>query len=190
MFFYCVWKKHCRTSLDQWKYHLVRKCEKIICWWIKFSNSWHKQLFQMSQYLLENNTFSHTTTFVNETNTFYQHVDRSPRIWLWGPHKGSQAKLQYFSKRPLVFYSLSLFECFLKVFNLHPNAVPLFNLIYNADAEAIRVTEVHPQERHRRKINKIILLLYVSHMNWADKTFILYKKTFSFSDYIIKAYMW
>ena len=137
----------------------VRKSSAVgavdVYWWIKFSNSWHKQLFQMSQYLLGNNTFSHMTTFVNESNTFYQHVDRSPRIWLWGPHKGSQAKLQYFSKRPLVFYSLSLFECFLKVFNLHPNAVPLFNLIYNADAEAIRMTEVHPQERHRRKIIKI-----------------------------------
>lgn len=40
---------------------------------------------------------------------------------------------------PLVFCSLSLFECILKVFNLHPNAVPLFNLIYNADADAISV---------------------------------------------------
>ena len=74
-----------------------------VCSWIKFSNSWHKQLFQMSQYLLGNNTFSPRTTFVNETNTFYQHVDRSPPIWLRGPHKGSQAKLQYFSKRPLGF---------------------------------------------------------------------------------------
>lgn len=52
-----------------------------------------------------------------------------------------------FLNAPLVFYSLSLFEYFLKVFNLHPNAVPLFNLIYNADAEAICVMEVHRQER-------------------------------------------
>lgn len=77
---------------------------------------------------------------------------------------------------PLVFYSLSLFECFLKVFNLHPNAVPLFNLIYNADTEAISVMEVHPprkgRERGKEKKNNnkgknqiIILLLYVSRMN-------------------------
>lgn len=71
--------------------------------WIKYSNLWHKQLLQMSQYLLGNNIFSLKTTFVNETNTFYQHVDRSPGIWLRGPHKGSQAKLQYFSKQPLGF---------------------------------------------------------------------------------------
>lgn len=69
--------------------------------------------------------------------------------------KAAKQNFNTFLNAPLVFYSLSLFECFLKVFNLNPNAVPLFNLIYNADAEAIRVTEVHPQERHRRKkINK------------------------------------
>lgn len=151
----------------------------------------------MTQYLVGSSTFSMKTTFVNETNTFYQHVDRSPRIWLWGPHKGSQAKLQYFAKCPLVFYSLSLFECFLKVFNLHPNAVPLFNLIYNADTEAISVMEVHPprkgRERGKEKKNNnkgknkiIILLLYVSRMNWADKTFILSKKPFTSASALLK----
>lgn len=109
--FYIVSEMNTVGNSSGEKCHLVKKnkkiSQKIICcrryWWIKFSNLWHKQLFQMSQYLLGNNTFSRKTTFVNETNTFYQHVDRSPRIWLWGPHKGSQAKLQYFSKRPLGF---------------------------------------------------------------------------------------
>jgi len=100
---------------------------------------------------LETAFFSQRTTFVNESNAFPQHVDKNPPIWLRGPHKGSQAKLQYFSKRPLGFLLSSLFECFLKVFNLHPNAVPLFNFIYNADTKAISVTEVNPQERNGRK---------------------------------------
>lgn len=66
--------------------------------------------------------------------------------------KAAKQNFNTFLNGPLVFYSLSLlFECFLKVFNLHPNAVPLFNLIYNADTGAISVTEVHPQEREWRK---------------------------------------
>lgn len=73
------------------------------CGWIKFSNLWHQQLFQMSQYLHGNNSVPPKTTFGDEANTFYQHVDRSPGKWLWGPHKGSQAKLQYFPKQPLGF---------------------------------------------------------------------------------------
>lgn len=110
--FYIVSEINKSRKFNQWKCHLVEKIAEThlaaaggvdVCSWIKFSNSWHKQLFQMSQYLLGNNTFSPRTTFVNETNTFYQHVDRSPPIWLRGPHKGSQAKLQYFSKRPLGF---------------------------------------------------------------------------------------
>lgn len=82
--------------------------------------------------------------------------------------KAAKQNFNTFLNGPLVFFSLSLFECFLKVFNLHPNALPLFNLIYNADTEAISVTEVHPQERERRKkrkTRKIILLSYIPHMN-------------------------
>lgn len=121
----------------------------------KFSNSWHKKGFQMSQYLLGHNTSSERTTFVNETNTFGQHVDRSPVMWLRGPRKGSRAKLQYFSKRPPCFSTPNHYwNAFLKVFNLHPNAAPLFNSIYSADTEAISVTEVNPQAREGSKITK------------------------------------
>lgn len=163
MLLYCLWNEDCR------KCHSVRKGKKRngrksfaagavdVYRWIKFSNLWRKQLFQMSQYLLGANTFSHKTTFVNETNTFYHfiNVDRSPRIWLWGPHKGSQAKLQYFSKRPLGFLPpYHYLNAFLKVFNLHPNVVPLFSLIYNADAEAISVMEVRPKMGRRGVKNK------------------------------------
>lgn len=63
----------------------------------------HDKIISNEPMFAWNNTFSEKTTFVNDTNTFYQHVDKGPRIWLWGPHKGSQAKLQYFPKRPLGF---------------------------------------------------------------------------------------
>lgn len=81
--------------------------------------------------------------------------------------KAANQNFNTFLNAPLVFFSLSLFECLSKVFNLHPNAVPLFNLIYNADAEAICVMEEHHRERdgRGRKIDKIIILLYVPHMN-------------------------
>lgn len=61
--------------------------------------------------------------------------------------KAANQNFNTFLNAPLVFFSLSLFDCFWKVFNLHPNAVPLFNLIYNADAEAICVMEVHHQDK-------------------------------------------
>lgn len=72
--------------------------------------------------------------------------------------KAAKQNFNTFLNSPLVFYFLSLFKCFLKVFNLHPNAVPLFNLIYNADTEAISVTEVHPQEWEREKNKNMSLI--------------------------------
>lgn len=65
--------------------------------------------------------------------------------------KAAKQNFNTFLNAPLVSYSLSLFECFLKVFNLHPNVVPLFNLIYNADAEVISVTKVHPKMEREKK---------------------------------------
>ena len=44
---------------------------------LNFCSLWPQKLFQMSQYLLGNGAFS-PKTFVNETNTFYQHVDGGP----------------------------------------------------------------------------------------------------------------
>lgn len=56
---------------------VISRREKHGCrrfWRVKFSSVWHKQIFQMTQYLHRNNT-SWKTTFVNEVNLFfYQHV--------------------------------------------------------------------------------------------------------------------
>lgn len=78
---------------------------------------------------------------------------------------------------------------------MHPNAVPSFNLIYNADTDAISVTEIlftpprHGKEENKTSKKKIMLLFYAPRVNRADETFRLNKKPFSISKCIIKEYM-
>ncbi len=75
---------------------------------------------------------------------------------------------------------------------MHPDAVPLFSVFYNADAGAILVTKVSPPKKGKGeeiKTTKITALSYVPHMNSANKTFILSKKPFSISKCINKEHM-
>lgn len=130
--------------------------------------------------------FTWKPTFVNETNAFYQHVDRALGICWWGSHKGSHAKLQYFSKQPLGFLTpCRHLNFFPPLLNLHPNALPLFSLIYNADTGALSVKEVHAQDGAGWET---IFFFHIPRVNCADKIFILYKKPFSICKCIIKEY--
>lgn len=114
----------------------------ICCWCVVVENLYFK--------LLMNITSSQKTISANESQTFHHliSVDRKSQNMKTTATKGSQAKLQYFSKCPLGFLCccLLLFQCFLEVFNLHSNVVPLFTLIYNADSEAISVKRVWFQD--------------------------------------------
>lgn len=93
--------------------------------------------FKWSQYLPGNNSPSLKRQHLRRRLIhFINMLTRVPECGYEGLMKAVKQNFNTFPNGPLVFpLSLSLLECFLKVFNLHPNAVPLFNLIYNADTE-------------------------------------------------------
>lgn len=106
-----------------------------VYWWIKFCLLWHNCFkwanIAWNRHLLsEDNICKRLIHFISVLTEVLQYGYE-------GLIKAAKQNFNTFLNAPLVFCSPSLFECFLKVFNLHPNAVPLFNWIYNADADAI-----------------------------------------------------